>query len=287
MSNSPRLLILEGNLPSNCENAIAHGTLPAGERYALSLRLVCPDVHLDMVGGADVNNVLPSGADLASYDGVVIGGSGLHAYDTDECVTRQIEFVRAVFESGVPILGSCWGLQISVLAAGGVVQKSPFGREVGIARKLALTAEGLGHPLFSGKSAVFDSPCIHLDEVTHVPTGGVVLASNRHSYVQALSFQHSGGEFWGVQYHPEFDLFHLARLSTMYRELMLDGGFYVDKESLQAHTHEMEALFADRSRSDLAWKLGIDADVLDDSIRTLEIRNWIEKLVIPKKLARQ
>jgi GMP synthase (glutamine-hydrolysing) len=286
VSNSPHILLLEANLAANCERATSFGTVPAGERYAMSLRHVCPDVQIDKAYGADLDKALPTGVEIANYDGVVIGGSGLHAYHTDENVTRQIEFSRTVFEAGVPILGSCWGLQISVLAAGGRVAPSPFGREVGIARKVALTREGQGHPLFRGKTAVFDTPCIHLDEVSHVPSGSVLLATNRHSRVQALSFQHCGTDFWGVQYHPEFDLFHLGRLNVMYGDMMVEGGHHQDLDAVAAHSADMEALAADHSRSDLAWKLGVDRDVLDDDIRTLEIRNWVEQKVLARKVAR-
>lgn len=30
------------------------------------------------------------------------------------------------------------------------------------------------------------------------------------------------------------------------------------------------------------WKYGIDQDVLDDNIRTIEVRNWIKYQVMPK-----
>ena len=286
MSNNPHILLLEANPAVNCDRAVSFGAVAAGERYAISLRSACPEIQITKAYGADLDKVLPSGVELAAYDGVVIGGSGLHAYHSDENVTRQIEFARSAFEAGVPILGSCWGLQISVLAAGGVVRPSPFGREVGIGRKITLTPEGSGHPLFAGKSSVFDSPCIHLDEVTHVPSGGTVLATNRHTRIQALSFQHCGTDFCGVQYHPEFNLFHLSRLNTMYGEMMVEGGYHQDLDAVTRHSGEMETLAADHTRSDLAWKLGLDQDVLSDEIRTLEIRNWIELKVMARKAAR-
>lgn len=282
MASAPRILLVEGNLRANCDRAEAHGTLSAGGRYEKSLRDVCPDVHVDKIYAAEPDATLPSGADIASYDGVVIGGSGLHAYHTDLEVTRQIDLVREVFASGTPMLGSCWGMQIAVMAAGGIVARSPNERELGIARKITLTPEGMGHPLFEGKTSVFDSPCIHLDEVTHVPQGATVLASNVHSRVQAISFKSQGTDFWGVQYHPEFDLFHMARLSVMYSDIMIEGGFYRTIEDGKTLAAEMETLHSDHSRFDLAWKLGVDSDVLNDDIRTLEIRNWIERQIIPR-----
>ena len=44
---------------------------------------------------------------------------------------------------------------------------------------------------------------------------------------------------------------------------------------------ELEALHQDPSRKDLAWRLGIDEDVMNEDIRQMEVRNWIEQLVLP------
>ncbi|MBT4890165.1 MAG: type 1 glutamine amidotransferase, partial [Rhodospirillales bacterium] len=84
-----------------------------------------------------------------------------------------------------------------------------------------------------------------------------------------------------VQYHPEFDLFHMARLAVMYSDIMLEGGFHNSLDEIKVHAAMMEDLYNNPSRFDLAWKLGIDKDVLDDEIRTLEISNWVEHLVLP------
>ena len=248
---------------------------------------VYPGLKIEKIFAAEPDCALPAGAEISSFDGVVIGGSGLHAYHDDINVTRQIDLVREIFKTGVPILGSCWGMQIAVIAAGGGVAKCINGRELGLARKIELTQEGLGHSLFEGKSSVFDSPCIHLDEVTHIPNGATVLASNKHSSVQAIAFTSQGTDFWGVQYHPEFDLFHMARLATLYSDIMIEGGFYRTVDDGRALAADMETLHANPERFDLAWKLGVDADILDDGIRTLEIRNWIEKKVFPLMAARR
>lgn len=37
-------------------------------------------------------------------------------------------------------------------------------------------------------------------------------------------------------------------------------------------------------RSDIAWRLGIDQDVMNETIRTIEVRNWILKQVIGKRI---
>ena len=40
-------------------------------------------------------------------------------------------------------------------------------------------------------------------------------------------------------------------------------------------------LHSEPTRKDLAWQLGIDSDVMNVDVRTLEVRNWIEQLVLP------
>ena len=78
-----------------------------------------------------------------------MGGSGLHAFDQTPEVIRQVDLMRSAMENDMHVLGSCWGLQIAAAATGGTVSKSPRGREVGIARKIAVTQAGAGHALYA------------------------------------------------------------------------------------------------------------------------------------------
>ena len=48
-----------------------------------------------------------------------------------------------------------------------------------------------------------------------------------------------------------------------------------------AHIDQLEALHADPSRTDIASALDIKADVIDELLRTVEVRNWINHLVLP------
>ena len=38
-----------------------------------------------------------------------------------------------------------------------------------------------------------------------------------------------------------------------------------------------------RRARDIAWRLGIDGDIEDGATRCVEVKNWIEKLVIPSR----
>ena len=46
---------------------------------------------------------------------------------------------------------------------------------------------------------------------------------------------------------------------------------------------DLETLHSDPSRTDIAWRLGFDADIMDESIRLCEVRNFVKHLVLPFK----
>lgn len=278
MKRAPKILIADGNTKDRNDAMQAVGGELGAERYANEIRRMFPKAEMVTIYPGDSDAYLPKGTALSDFDGMVMGGSGLHAFDQAPEVTRQVDLMRSALDEGMPVLGSCWGLQVAAAANGGSVSQNPRGREVGIARKIALTAAGIGHALFEDKPAVFDSPCIHYDEVTHLPAGAVVLAQNAHSSVQAAVIRSGAGVFWGVQYHPEFDLPHLANLYRRYADDMLSQGYFIDMDALETYANELSALHQDPSRLDLRWRLGIDDDVLDPDLRCREIRNWVNSL---------
>ena len=90
-----------------------------------------------------------------------------------------------------------------------------------------------------------------------------------------------GGTFWGVQYHPEYDLHELARLTFCRIDRLVKLGFFRDREAALSYVNLLEALHQDPSRKDIAWLLGVDEDVMSEDIRVAEVRNWIDRLVVP------
>jgi len=221
-----RLLLMEGNTAAKCARAHELGVRTSSEIYIEAIAAHYPDIALDVLNGADESAVIPDGRSWADYAGFVVTGSALHAYDPEFEVTNQIALLVEAAEAGLPIFGSCWGLQIAAVAAGGEVAFNPKGREVGFARKILLNAAGRAHPMFKGKALVFDAPCIHYDEVICLPESATLLASNAHSEIQAAVIPLGRSEVWAVQYHPEFDLRQLVQLYTLYAEDMVAQGFF-------------------------------------------------------------
>lgn len=245
--------------------------------------LLYQDMLADLMPGAEshilrpayTNAALPNGHALGSFDGVIWTGSSLTIHKPDRYVTPQIDLTREIFKSRVPQFGSCWACQIAVVAAGGQCAASPLGREAGLARKVMLNEAGRAHPMFAGKAAVFDAYTNHSDEVIHLPSGAVLLAGNGHSRVQAVDVSFDGGRFWAVQYHPEYNLRELANLTKARKDMLIGFGKFRDHADADAFISDLETLNGDTGRQDIAWRLGIDGDVLNTDSRRREVRNWL------------
>ena len=274
-----RVLIVNGNTRAANVRIVSLGGAASGDGYAEALRHIEPDLDCTVLNAAD-GETLPPGVALTDFDGIAWTGSALSAYRDEPAVRGQIDLARQVFGSGVPCFGSCWGLQIMCAALGGEVRANPNGVEVGIARRIQLTAEGQAHPMYDGKGPAFDAIAIHRDDVATVPDGAIVLAANAMSRVQALAVETDGGRFWGVQYHPEFDLATIARLIRRDREDLIDQGLFRAGEDVQSLTTHFAELHDDPNRKDLAWRYGLDAAVLDPAHRMQELANWLRRDVL-------
>jgi GMP synthase (glutamine-hydrolysing) len=285
MSPSLRFLILEGNTRAVREGHSAETGRTPAQAYGEVLVAIAGG-HFDILHAADADAALPAGVALADYDAAIITGSSLHVWQEEPEALRQVALAQAVFASGVPFFGSCWGLQVASVAAGGAVHRNPNGREVGFARRIAPNAEGRAHPLLAGRPEVFDAPCSHLDEVAVLPPDSTLLASNAVSRVQAAEIRHAGGTFWGVQYHPEYSLSQLAHLIERRMETLIAEGFFADARQKEAFIADLRALDADPGLRHAAWRYGLGPDVTDPALRTTELRNFIAAQVRPRAIRR-
>ncbi len=281
-----KYLIIDGYTKAARDVLVEGGASVAADLYESMLSRWTPgdDVECDKLFPSDPRVELPGSEALRAYDGVTWTGCSLGCNDGTPEVEGQIQLQKDIFASGVPSFGSCWAAQIAVVAAGGRVEVNPRGREMGISRKLSLTEAGKVHPLHQGRRSPFDAFTSHDDEITAMPSGGSALSGNTFTRVQSVCVTHDKGTFWGVQYHPEYDLHELARLTFCRIEKLKARGFFQSREDALAYIDDLEALYQDPGRGDLAWKLGIDDDLTDAHIRCTEVRNWIQYLVIPNTL---
>ena len=104
----------------------------------------------------------------------------------------------AVFESRVPVLGICYGMQAMAAQLGGAVERSPhseFGHAV------LRVAESQNGGLFAGLGPALDVWMSHGDKVTTAPPGFEVAAESANAPIAAMANAERG--LFGVQFHPE------------------------------------------------------------------------------------
>ncbi len=132
------------------------------------------------------------GDDISDYRCVVLSGSPHSTSDDD---APQIP--DAILQSGLPLLGICYGQQALCRALGGAVVASAH-REFGKA-ELARTQDS---PLFADiKNAPFQVWMSHGDSVSQLPEGFRVIATSAGAPYAAIA--DDARRIYGVQFHPE------------------------------------------------------------------------------------
>ncbi len=139
---------------------------------------------------ADVQPSETRAKDLSSCRGVIISGGPASVYSPDSPTIDP-----GLLQSGVPVLGICYGHQLLAYHLGGIVEKGDHG-EYGLAH-LTVTCDDA---LWNGveRSQIWMS---HRDSVAEVPVGFRVIASTETSGVAAMS--HPQRKLFGLQFHPE------------------------------------------------------------------------------------
>ena len=126
-------------------------------------------------------------ASVTECDGWLITGSRHGAYEDHPWIPPLEQFIRDSFAAHVPMVGVCFGHQIIAQAMGGRVERHDGGWAIGATdytfgdQKLTLNAW-------------------HRDQVTQVPQGARVVATNDFCTNAALLYDHA----FTVQAHPEF-----------------------------------------------------------------------------------
>lgn len=279
MAGKHRFLIVDGYPKESRDQFNEVGMTLAGELYAGMLTRNLPGADYDIWYSSDPGAPSITDEQISDYAAVLWPGCNLTVYHDDPRVHAHLDLARRCYVIGTPAFGSCWAIQVATYAAGGEVAVSPKGREMGVGQKLHLTEAGKTHPMMEGKPEVYSHFMSHDDEVTRLPAGATLLASNDWSHVQAAEIRHERGVFWGVQYHPEYNLLELARLIIARQAKLIKLGYFLDETDVRAYVDKLEALYADPTRKDLRWQLKIDDDVLDPAIREREFVNFLKHVV--------
>ncbi|MDE6207052.1 MAG: glutamine-hydrolyzing GMP synthase [Muribaculaceae bacterium] len=126
--------------------------------------------------------------------GVILSGSPLSVYDEG---AYRVDIPRIT--AAVPVLGICYGAQLTAYTYGGNVEPAPS-REYGRAR---LSMVDANCPLLAGIDPGAQVWMSHGDTITALPEGFEVVASTDDVRFAAFQAPASAGKLWGVQFHPE------------------------------------------------------------------------------------
>jgi len=261
-----RLLVVEGNTKETWQHRESLGGIPYHRRFQTMLKILQPEAKVEFAFPADNDSMLNSRIQLASFDGVLWTGSSLSVNSSTPEVQRQLSFAEDVFHSGVPFYGSCWGLQIASVVAGGKVKPCEKGWEFGLSQPISLTSTGKIHPCFRGRTGLFSSLVVHRDEIVKLPENSMVLATNSHSKVQAISFRYRKSEFFGVQYHPEFTISDLGFIARVLSKNLIRDEVFKNEKRVQEFIKKMKN------------KISIPKSIFNYKTHILEVDYWLRSL---------
>ncbi|MDZ7370823.1 MAG: glutamine-hydrolyzing GMP synthase [candidate division KSB1 bacterium] len=123
--------------------------------------------------------------------GIVLSGGPASVYASDAPLPEP-----DVFSLGIPILGICYGLQVTAHLLGGEVSRASR-REYGRAVIEVLEAD----ELFHGLPPRLDVWMSHGDHLTRIPYGFRAIARTANSPIAAM--KHERLPIFGLQFHPE------------------------------------------------------------------------------------
>ena len=142
--------------------------------------------------------------------GFVLSGGPKSVYEKDAPYIQKF-----ILDSGLPILGICYGMQALTHALGGQVDASAQ-REYGPAEiELIPGRDGATLPLLENLSRVWMS---HGDRITKMPPGFVALAKSGNSPFAAMG--DFNRKYFGVQFHPE--VHHTPNGSELLKHFAID-----------------------------------------------------------------
>ena len=136
------------------------------------------------------NKITPDEIAATGYKGIIFTGGPNSVYDE-----KSPHCDRRVLELGIPVLGICYGAQLTAWLKGGEICSAGSLGEYG---KIELAVKD--DPLFEGvpeKSICWMS---HTDYIKVVPEGFTVTATTEHCPCAAMS---DGKSVYAVQFHPE------------------------------------------------------------------------------------
>jgi len=152
-------------------------------------------------------------------------GSALSITKTAPFTQKAVSFIQRARDNGIAQMGICYGHQLVCKALVGdfAVRFSPNGLEAGWGT-VTFTDKGQEALGLRENEVLWQH---HFDEVTELPGGSELLATNSHSEIQA--YVNFTQRLLGTQFHPEFDRKTGNQLYLEDRKLLEKNGYSVDE----------------------------------------------------------
>ena len=257
-----KILIVEGNLKEENQDFIDAGIPTHTESLKESISYFTNNLDIDVANPSSDQDISEKVKDLNKYDGLIWGGSSLNIYNDTIEIRRQLDFMKECQKKIKKILAICWGMQVAVTAAGGLVKKCDKGSHRGIAYNIEINQYGANHQIYKDKQKKFNTPAFNFDEVVTVPEGATILSSNQINNIQGLNFKTNSSNVWGIQYHPEIPYEKMIRLIHFRKERLLEKKAFKSGDEIVTHVKSIEDEISNSNKE----------------LRMKELYNWINYL---------
>jgi GMP synthase-like glutamine amidotransferase len=172
----------------------------------------------------DTKSSFPNDLINENFTHVIHTGSALSINEDQPFTPKAVSYIQEITDQGVSQMGICYGHQLVCQALVGkhAVRSSPNGLEAGW-NSVTFVNNAMNILAVREHEFVWQH---HFDEVTELPKGSELLASNPHSGIQAyINYEQ---RLFGTQFHPEFDKETGNKIFLEDRELLEKNGYAVD-----------------------------------------------------------
>lgn len=136
---------------------------------------------------------------VTDWDAYLITGSYAGVYEKLPWINKLSQFTRKAYETGVPLVGICFGHQLLAHALGGKVQKAEVGWGLGVMETVISR-----HYSWMGQDhepSVVELIYMHQDQVMSLPASATTFASTEICPYAGFTL---GPKALALQGHPEF-----------------------------------------------------------------------------------
>ncbi len=173
----------------------------------------------------DTENSFPDDLITMGYTHIIHTGSALSINQEAPFTKKTVEYIQKSREIDVAQMGICYGHQLICRSLIGInaVRSSPHGFEAGW-EQVSFSPEAIKLFNINESERVWQH---HFDEVTQLPEGSILLATNPHTEIQA--YMNTKHRLLGTQFHPEFDKLDGDQYYIHDRAFIEKNNYHVDE----------------------------------------------------------